>query len=134
MTVVGCGGKPATVTGVVSMDGKPLERGTVGFMPTQGGMLAAGIIQPNGSYQLKTNRDAGLDVGEYQVTVSSREPGKEDPNGGPPMPGPYITPRRYARASTSGLKYQVTKGSNEIDIDLSSEGLKEDNKPRRGRR
>lgn len=133
-TIAGCGGKPATVSGVVSLDGKPINRGSVGFTPTQGGMQAVGTIQPDGSYELKTNRDLGLDVGEYKVSIAAREPGKEDPNGGPPMPGPFITPRRYARPQSSGLVFQVTKGSNEIDIELSSEGLQEDNKPRRGRR
>ncbi len=131
--LVGCGGKPATVTGVVMLDGKPLERGTVGFAPTAGGMRAVGTIQSDGSYELKTNRDVGLEVGEYAVTVKAREPGKENPHGGPPMPGPYIAPRKYASARTSGLVAQVAKGSNEFDFDLSSEGLEED-KARRGRR
>lgn len=132
-SIVGCGGKPASVTGVITLDGKPLERGTVGFSPTSGGMQAAGIIQADGSYELKTNRDSGLDVGEYAVTVSSREPGKENPAGGPPMPGPFITPRHYAYAAKSGLKFQVEKGSNVIDIDLSSEGLGDEKNPRRRR-
>lgn len=122
VALAGCGGKPASVTGVVILDGEPLEHGTVGFAPTSGGMRAAGTIQSDGSYKLMTNRESGLDVGEYAVTVSSREPGKENPAGGPPMPGPYITPRRYAIASTSGLQYQVDKGSNVIDIELSSKG------------
>ncbi len=132
--LVGCGGKPASVSGVVTLDGGPLERGTVGFAPTGGGMRAAGIIQSDGSYTLKTNREKGLEVGDYLVTVASREPGAEDPNGGPPMPGPYITPRHYAIAKTSGLQFNVEKGSNTINIELSSEGLEADNKSKRGRR
>ena len=39
--LAGCGGKPATVSGVVTLDGKPLERGSVGFTPVAGGMRAA---------------------------------------------------------------------------------------------
>jgi hypothetical protein len=97
-------------------------------------MRAASSIAADGSYELKTNRESGLDVGEYRVTVSSREPGEEPKHGGPPMPGPYITPRSYAVASTSGLTYQVEAGSNDINIELSSEGLEQDTKPRRKRR
>lgn len=118
-TLIGCGGKPATVSGVVTLDGKPLQRGTVGFTPLAGGMRAAGVIDSEGKYSLSTNRDAGLEIGEYAVTVASREPGLENAQG-PPMPGPYVTPQRYAVESTSGLKFTVEGGSNTIDIALTS--------------
>ncbi len=119
--LAGCGGKPATVSGVVTLDGKPLERGSVGFTPVAGGMRAAGVIDSEGNYTLSTNRDAGLEIGEYAVTVVSREPGPENAQG-PPMPGPYITPQHYAVESTSGLKFNVVGGSNTIDIALTSTG------------
>ncbi len=82
--------------------------------------MAAGVIQSDGSYELKTNRDSGLDAGEYEVSVTSRKPGKVPSHGGPPMPGPYITPRSYAMPKSSGLKYTVETGHNEINIELSS--------------
>lgn len=129
--LAGCGGNPATVTGLVTLNGEPLDTGTVGFAPTGPGLRAAGQIQSDGSYELRTNREAGLETGEYSVTVVAREPGKEDPNGGPPMPGPYITPRNYAVASTSGLKYTVEKGSNEINIELTGTPKEPKNKRRR---
>ena len=131
--LVGCGGKPASVSGVVTVDGKPLETGMVTFAPSGGGMRASGIIQSDGSYQVKTNRDAGLDIGEYDVAVVSREVVDTGP-GSPPMPGKYYAPNRYGRMRTSGLHYSVAKGSNEINIELSSEGLAEDNKPKKRRR
>jgi hypothetical protein len=118
--LVGCGGKPATVSGVVTLDGKPLERGMVGFSPVNGGMRAAGVIESDGTYVLSTNRDEGLETGEYAVTVVSREPGPENAVG-PPIPGPYITPQKYAAESTSGLKFTVERGDNEINIELSSD-------------
>jgi hypothetical protein len=132
--LVGCGGNPASVSGVVTLDGNPLERGMVGFAPTSGGMRAAGFIQSDGSYSLRTNRESGLNTGEHVVTVVSREPGKENPQGGPPMPGPYITPKHYAVSSTSGLHFNVEKGSNSIDLELSSEGGEVVRKAKRGRR
>lgn len=118
--LIGCGGKPAQVSGTVTLDGKPLERGVVGFTPVAGGLRAAGIIQSDGRYTLTTNRESGLETGEYRVTVVSREPGPPS-NGGPPMPGPYITPERYAVESTSGLFYTVAPGNNTIDIELTSD-------------
>lgn len=127
-TLIGCGGKPATVSGVVTLDGKPLQRGTVGFTPVARGMRAAGVIDGEGRYSLSTNRDAGLEIGEYAVTVVSREPGPEGAQG-PPMPGPYITPQHYAVESTSGLKFKVDGGSNTIDIALTSAGAPASSQP-----
>lgn len=132
--LVGCGGKPAKVSGIVTVDGKPLEQGTVAFSPADRGMRASGIIQSDGSYVIRTNRDSGLEIGEYEVAVASREllfPGGPDY---PPMPGKYLAPKRYGRTQTSGLRFNVEKGSNTIDIDLSSEGAEADSKGRRGRR
>jgi hypothetical protein len=120
LVCTGCGGRPARVSGTVTLDGKPVDHGMVSFTPASGGMLASGVIQSDGSYDLKTNRDSGLEPGEYLVAVESRVPGKENAIGAPPMPGPFITPERYSLTQSSGLKYQVERGSNTIDIALTS--------------
>jgi len=117
--LAGCGGKPSQVSGTVTLDGKPLERGTVGFTPANGGMRASGVIENDGTYTLTTNRDSGLEPGEYMVTVVSREPGPPATTG-PPAPGPYITPQHYAAEATSGLKFTVERGSNTIDLELTA--------------
>jgi len=120
--LVGCGGKPARVSGIVTVDGKPLEQGTVAFSPASGGMRATGIIQGDGSYEIRTNRESGLDIGEYAVAVSSRELLFHGGPDQPPMPGKYLAPKRYGKTQTSGLRFSVKKGSNSINIELSSEG------------
>ena len=120
--LVGCGGKPARVSGIVTVDGKPLEQGTVAFSPASGGMRATGIIQGDGSYEIRTNRESGLDIGEYAVAVSSRELLFHSGPDQPPMPGKYLAPKRYGKTQTSGLRFSVKKGSNSINIELSSEG------------
>lgn len=120
--LVGCGGKPSEVSGVVTLDGQPLSHGMIGFTPVGGGMRAAGEIKSDGGYTLSTNRELGLEPGEYTVTVVSRERGIVSPDSsGPPLPGPYITPKRYAVDSTSGLKFTVERGDNTIDIPLTSD-------------
>ena len=119
--LIGCGGKSSQVSGVVTLDGKTLERGTVGFTPANGGMRASGVIESDGAYTLTTNRDSGLEPGEYMVTVVSREPGPPATTG-PPAPGPYITPQHYAAEATSGLKFTVERGSNTIDLQLTTAG------------
>jgi hypothetical protein len=119
--LAGCGGKPSQVSGTVTLDGKTIERGMVGFTPANGGMRASGVIESDGTYTLTTNRDSGLEPGEYMVTVVSREPGPPATTG-PPAPGPYITPQHYAAEATSGLKFTVERGSNTIDLELTAAG------------
>jgi len=116
---MGCGGKPASVSGVVTLDGEPIAKGVVGFTPVSGGMRATGLVQSDGSYELNTNKASGLEVGEYIATVVAREPGPETAQG-PPMPGKFITPRRYAQSDTSGLQFKVEPGFNRIDIKLTT--------------
>ena len=121
LATVGCGGKPATVSGIVTVDSKPLEQGTVFFAPVDGGMRASGIIQDDGSYEIRTNRAAGLDLGDYHVAVVSRELVFPHGPDGPPMPGKYLAPKKYGKPTTSELKYSVVAGSNEINLDLTSD-------------
>jgi hypothetical protein len=117
---MGCGGGAASVSGVVTLDGKPLKLGTVAFTPLSGGKRATGVIDSDGSFELSTNRAEGLEIGDYTVLVTSREPGP--PSEGPPMPGPSLIPEHYARDATSGLRFTVESGSNIINIELSSDG------------
>lgn len=121
LTALGCGGKPASVSGTVSVDGKPLNQGNVIFSPASGGMRSSGLIGSDGKYSISTNRESGLEVGDYEVAVVSRE--LVFPNGpdSPPMPGKYLAPKKYGKPKTSGLRFPVVKGSNEIDLALSSD-------------
>ncbi|MHC4181375.1 MAG: hypothetical protein ACYSWU_28080, partial [Planctomycetota bacterium] len=68
----GCGGGPdlppvADVSGVVTIDGKPLPRGTIQFVPDEskgpGGATAVGRIGSDGRYTLKTAGVEGAIVG-----------------------------------------------------------------------
>lgn len=119
--LVGCGGPESRVTGVVSLGGKPLPRGTVTFKPVAGGALAVSRIADNGGYELFTGREAGLKAGDYQVSVlANAESGPPPANGGPPPPGKPITPPWYNTPETSGLQFTVEGGSNEINLELTS--------------
>ena len=117
---VGCGGLPASVSGTVTVDGKPLEKGRVSFMPAGGGAMATGVIESDGSYELSTNRMPGLETGQYNVSVVSREMVPNE-DGGPPQQGKYLAPKKYSSPSTSGLQFNVEKGSNTYDIELTSQ-------------
>jgi hypothetical protein len=121
---VGCGGSyDSTVTGMVTLDGKVVPRGNVAYQPVSGGPVAYAAISENGAYSLRTGRENGLPAGEYQVTVTSNEPAtqRQTANGGPPPPGKPITPIWYRLNDTSGLRFTVSPGSNEINLELKSE-------------
>ncbi len=121
-STVGCGGvHDSYVTGAVTLDSKPLPRGTISFSPVQSGPTAYGLIVNDGSYALKTGREASLPSGEYVVVVVANEPSVAKEDGALPTPGKPITPLWYRSAKTSPLKITVNSGNNQIDLELTSE-------------
>jgi hypothetical protein len=124
VSISGCGGTyDASVSGAVTLDGNAVPRGTVAYIPAGGGPAAYSPIQENGSYSLRTGRESGLPPGEYLVTVTSNEvPAQFESKDGRPMPpGKAITPLWYRSKDTSGLKYSVVSGANEINLELTSQ-------------
>jgi hypothetical protein len=124
LTVVGCGGTfDSSVSGTVTLDGNVVPRGTVSFQPKAGGPAAYAQISEDGSYSVRTGREVGLPSGDYYVTVSANEPPTvaQMADGGPPPPGKPITPQWYRTKSTSGLSFMVEPGSNEINLELTSQ-------------
>jgi hypothetical protein len=89
------------VQGKVSVDGKPLERGAIAFstdQSTRTGRVKAGKFHID-----------DLKVGEYVVTIHYDDDNPE--NTGP-------VPARFSDAKTSGLRFNVTDGNNECDLNL----------------
>ncbi|MCZ2340549.1 MAG: hypothetical protein LC104_01980 [Bacteroidales bacterium] len=120
--LVGCSGKAFDthpVTGLVTVNGKPLASGSVTFVSTSGGPPATGEIGPDGRYTLTTEKpNDGAAPGKYTVMIialpdmTNRAP--EDRN---PLPAPLV-PEKYLSTSTSGLTAEVKAGENSIDFPL----------------
>jgi hypothetical protein len=124
LTFAGCGGTfDSSVSGVVTLDGNAVPRGTVSFQPKAGGPAAYAQINEDGSYSVRTGREDGLPPGEYYVTVAANElpTVSQTAQGGPPPPGKPITPLWYRTKNTSGLSYVVEPGSNEINLELTTQ-------------
>ncbi len=122
--VGGCGGAfDATVEGVITLDGDPVPAGAIAFIPADGGPLGYARTDSSGNYEVFTGNEAGLQTGQYGVTVVARESPAETHSklGGPAAPGKRITPPWYGSSRSSPLTYDVVLGSNEIDITLTSE-------------
>ena len=136
--LTGCGGPfDSTVHGVVTLDGNPLPTGTVTFKPTSNqGSTAYAKVDESGNYELQTGREFGLPPGEYAVTVVARErpTSSYGKDGGPPPAGKQLTPEWYRSPESSGLKFTVESGSNEIDLALTSQAPADWNPQRRRRR
>ena len=125
----GCrGDRRVAIEGRVTLDGQPVENGTISFLPvegTQGPSSGAAIL--GGRYKIP--RDKGPFVGTYQVEIqASRKTGKkisaEAILGMPSGSGAQVDetveaiPARYNRDST--LRREVQSGRNVLDFELSA--------------
>ncbi|MGE3818568.1 MAG: hypothetical protein AB7I30_03985 [Isosphaeraceae bacterium] len=111
------------VSGSITLDGKPVEKGFVSFLPenpelaTQGG----GSISA-GSYQIP--RAQGLVPGTYKVMITSAasEETKDDTNespGMPPAPSKEGIPARYNVNTTLTAEIKAG-GGNVVDFALTA--------------
>ena len=147
LTTVGCGGgssfpDPVPVTGVVKLNGSPVDGATVTFMTKDGaGRSASGQTDGEGNFTLGTfSGDDGAIPGEYTVTITKSDSsstdtidldGEGDPGeayeaameaaGSAAEAGKVDTslPAKYAKAEESGLNRSVgAEGKNHFEFDL----------------
>lgn len=125
----GCGGnsnrpKTAKVTGKVTYEGKPIETGSLLFVPVGGGSSAQGNIAADGTYTLGTFTETdGAILGNFKVMITAWT----QPKGGPGLPedairgdaGPIsLIPEIYGDLEKSGLTATVKDEKNTINFDL----------------
>ncbi|WP_337173412.1 hypothetical protein [Paludisphaera sp.] len=76
LLVAGCGGEDGPprepVGGVVTLDGRPLERGLITFTPEAGGDLVVSGLVVDGEFSLPRSEGPGL--GRHRVDVWSKKP------------------------------------------------------------
>ena len=113
----GCGQKAkatpmGTVSGTVTIKGKPLEIGRLNFASGQQGTGASGSLGPDGKYIL----DGPLATGTYDVFVSFEISPAQF--GTPAADVLKTVPSKYQRQNTSKLVAQVEEGTNECKFEL----------------
>jgi hypothetical protein len=121
----GCGGGPkdqpdlGTVSGQVTLDGKPVAGAVVTFQPKESGRPSTAETDLQGNYQLiYSSREMGAKVGLHSVRVTTEVPVSYD-DAGKVIPGsgkPEIIPDRYN--ANSELEHEVKPGPNEINLEL----------------
>ena len=120
LLLAGCNNNHATVTGNITLDGKPLAKGNIAFYAPGKAPLALGSIDARGNYVLQTGTANGLQPGLYQVTIIANDVIAPTGPFGSPMPK-LITPPKYSDGETSGLTADVKPGSNRHNFELVSE-------------
>ncbi len=121
---VGCGRTDrSAVSGIVTLDGKPLSTGVINFFPTEGtkGPSAGGIIV-DGRYEV--GGEKGVMVGTNRVTISSQQKtGRKVSRFGRPGSSEGlvdemadVVPQQYNAQST--LVQNIQAGKNELNFEL----------------
>jgi len=116
--LVGCSSGPkdlpklGTVTGTITLDGKPLPQVTVVF-ESESGRSAFGATDEQGRYELLyTGNAKGAVMGPNLVRINSRTDAPPGPDWKDPIPARYN--------SRSELKADVVAGTNTFDFALES--------------
>jgi hypothetical protein len=121
----GCSNGPrrAAVSGSVLVDGKPLERGVINFLPAQGSQgPGAGTGITDGTFELDATH--GAIVGPCRVEIRGfRKTGRKIAPMGTPMDEEIqVVPPEFNDQST--LIREVKDGDNTIDFDLPGKRIK----------
>jgi len=120
----GCGRRPmlVPVAGRVTLDGKPLEFGSVMIQPAAGPAARATIGRDGGFTAGTFAPGDGAIVGPAAVRVTCYEqqrPGAPPPEGEATL-GRSLIPEKYADFGTSGITATIAAGMAPLEISLES--------------
>jgi hypothetical protein len=122
----GCSGNypggAVPVSGVVTLNGEPLEQGTVCFHDSNGMTVAIGMVD-DGSFEMsRSESHHGVVPGAYKVSVMSwiEFPGMTMPNGSVSK-GVSRVPQKYVDSKTSGLSAEVPDHAETINFAIEGQ-------------
>jgi hypothetical protein len=106
------------VTGVITLDGQPLESAQIEFTP-EAGRISIGTSDAAGRYHLRyTNERNGALHGKHKVSITTALPPVQE-EGAPWTKGrKELLPARYN--SKTELTAEVKPGKNDINFELTS--------------
>ncbi|HWL09812.1 MAG TPA: hypothetical protein VNQ76_15500 [Planctomicrobium sp.] len=110
------------VTGVVTLDNKPLKDALISFTPDQGGRPSFGITGGDGRYVLDySSKRRGALIGRHAVHISTVLEGPSEAGKGEPVT-PLVeekVPEKYR--TKEGTVVVVESGRNQIDFALKND-------------
>jgi len=123
---LGCGPKNELgrlpVSGKLSLNGAPLEKGTILFAPEQSRGVSSGADVLDGAYAIEEHK--GLTPGTYVVRIYAADEEGEDVE--PQLPGPGIKtkreriPPKYNLRSELKLVVEASQDEAVFDLDMKS--------------
>ncbi len=123
----GCGQRFGAVQGTVYVDGKPANNGTV-ILSGADNLSAGGAIRPDGHFEVKNVPVGPVKAVIQQMVMLGGGPGSDNhgrlkgiTEPATLVANPVTIPKKYQNVDTSGLSYTITSGTNEINIELTSE-------------
>ena len=135
LVATGCRPNPpqvVPVSGVVTLDGKPLAGVAITFVPVAGGVFGCGSTNEKGEFTLGTFAETdGALVGVHRISIvpdiispaaMGQTPGGEegmDRRGESNRAAKSRIPEKYASIDTSGLQVDVKKGMPPVTFDLT---------------
>lgn len=110
------------ISGSVTLDGQPLDTGSIRFEPQEGGATASGAMIVNGVYAVPANQ--GLAPGVYRVFITAVEADSEKRTGEEVMnnPGPpkkELIPAKYNQQSEVTVEVKA-ESPNNFDFPITS--------------
>lgn len=117
----GCKGEPpgALVRGKVTYKGAPLTQGSIVFYPNGSGLPAAGLMQPDGTFQLlNTQKTERIEPGKYIVIVVAGTERIDAVSEDPLAKVKPVVPFMFSSVASSPIKYDVALGENQFDVNL----------------
>ena len=117
--LVGCGdGRPRRVpiSGVVTIDGKPVPFGSVMLVPADGSRTGGGSLDSDGLFRVSTyTAYDGMPPGTYDVSIAAIETLSETKQR-------WHAPEKYADVATSGLSIEIDGKTDQANFELTWEG------------
>ncbi|HEY1378351.1 MAG TPA: hypothetical protein VGF55_16250 [Gemmataceae bacterium] len=121
VAAAGCTAKKPVLSGVVTLDGQPLDNGSITFIPVAGdGQTAGATLGPDGRYRVAVSPTKMKVVIRAAKVVGKRKM-YETPDS--PMVEIYeeVLPARYSDTNKSELTVTVEPGEHEHDFPLTSD-------------
>lgn len=107
--LTGCGGDPLgrqAISGAVTVDGAPLQKGNLSLQPTEQQPTSSGAPIVDGKYTIA--RDQGLVPGKYRVSINAAVPGTggeaSEMPGMPPKPAKEMIPAKWNTESEQSIE------------------------------
>ena len=127
--LAGCGAnkgefETARVRGKVTYNGRPLETGSLVFVPVAGGPSAQANLDSSGNYVLGTySKNDGAVFGEHEVMIVAMTGGEGPQEASDPDAGmKSLIPSHYGDLKKSGLRVTVQPNiENQINFDLKDD-------------